>query len=50
MPNFSCKSKSDLTFSGEEAGVEVRTEGLGEVGEDSGEALMVETGVGSGAG
>lgn len=50
MPNFSCKSKSDLIFSGEEAGVEVRTEEWGEAGEDSGEALMGETGVGSGAG
>ena len=35
---------------GGEAGVEVRTEELEEVGEDFGEALMVETGVGSGAG
>ena len=50
LPNFSCKSKSDLTFSGEEAGVEVRTEEWGEAVEDSGEVLMGETGVGSGAG
>ena len=35
---------------GGEAGVEVRTEEWGEAGEDSGEALMGETGAGSGAG
>ena len=46
MPNFSCKSKSDLTFSGEEAGVEVRIEGLEEAEQDFGEALMGEIGVG----
>ena len=39
-----------MICAGEEEGVEVKTEELEEVGEDFGEALMGETGVGSGAG
>ena len=45
---FNWKRKSDykLFCAGEEAGVEARIEGLGEAGEDFGEALMGEIGVG----
>ena len=50
MRVFPCKKNLISCFAGEEAGVEDRTEESEEVGEDFGEALMGETGVGSGAG